>query len=710
MLRPSSKKIFPFKQQNQSAQKKKKKSNSQSKYFQAPDIITQMKPSYLKNFIQPMNPHQSAFTPSNHSNFLKDESFLLPPKSSEFANKKTLILDLDETLVHSSFTPFENNDIILSVDFDGVMYDIYVLVRPGTVNFIKNVSKNYEVVIFTASLSNYASPLLDILDPDNNIKYRLYREHCTFINGIYVKDLKKLNRNLKDVIIVDNSPLAYAFDNDNGMPIKTWLDDRNDTELIKINKVLNFLAKVKDVRRYIKQFVKENEIKYEEATKIINDIENKNKIIHENIALGNSDNINNDNKIISKTNVTNNLNQSGNNENNSSNYNNTGYINSTNKGNNEKNKSDVIFNINPINICPSDVEFSKNEETKKTGIKYKLGQNNQNKIKEGLNKKSNDSKNNKTLKSDIIHNSQIKKGIFSLHNISVMNNIIKKQVDDFEEAKRNEKLLLNYNVKLKQKTNNVFRLKQKNENKNNKINHNFINSNKFNSLLPASLSSSNTTKNLMPHNNNCFQLNNIKNIKNFEQIPKIKSNLSNIENKEKMKNNFINIIQDRKQNIKKGKYTNLINKNGSDKIKAYYQKILDKNKNNLKYEKFGLGNVKKSPQLRISSSIPSQRNMEFNNKRNNNYDKNYSPFHYNRSKSTGHFFKFGTKISPKTPNNRIKFNENTSSEIEKQQNTNNNFLYNGISFSNGVKLQNIQSLTKNEIDNKFKRSQSSKRK
>ena len=146
----------------------RKRSNSQRKYQKAPDIITQVKPN---SFVQPVNPHQSAFTPSNRSNKLKSEKLLLPPTSRDLSNKKTLILDLDETLVHSSFTPFEKNDIVLDVDFEGVMYNIYVLVRPDAELFIKSVAKFFEVVIFTASISKYASPLLDILDKEKNIKY-----------------------------------------------------------------------------------------------------------------------------------------------------------------------------------------------------------------------------------------------------------------------------------------------------------------------------------------------------------------------------------------------------------------------------------------------------------------------------------------------------------------------------------------------------------
>ena len=114
-----------------------KRPNSQIRYQKVPDIITQVKPPGLNNFCQPINPHKSAFTPTNHSNKLKSNEMILPKKNNELFNKKTLILDLDETLVDSSFTPLYTNDIILNVDFEGVLYNIYVLVRPGTIEFIK---------------------------------------------------------------------------------------------------------------------------------------------------------------------------------------------------------------------------------------------------------------------------------------------------------------------------------------------------------------------------------------------------------------------------------------------------------------------------------------------------------------------------------------------------------------------------------------------
>ena len=278
---PPIKKNITSQKKPEEESKQKKKSKSQIKYIKNPDIITQAKPLYLNNLILPLNPHISSLTPTNICNKLneKDEP-LLPPKEKEFENKKTLILDLDETLVHSSFTPFEKNDIILEVDFEGIMYNIYVLVRPFAKEFIINVSKYFEVVIFTASIPKYASPLLDILDKQKNIKHRLYREQCTFINGLYIKDLKRLNRPLKDLIIVDNSPLAYAFNEENGLPIKTWYDDYSDNELQKILPLIIFLSNVNDVRTHIINFVDDNEIKYTEANDLIEKYENGNNNVN----------------------------------------------------------------------------------------------------------------------------------------------------------------------------------------------------------------------------------------------------------------------------------------------------------------------------------------------------------------------------------------------------------------------------------------------
>ena len=116
---------------------------------------------------------------------------------------------MDETLVHSSFTPTDRAHIVLPIDIEGRTCQIYVQVRPGCCEFIEEVGKYFEVVIFTASLSKYAIPLMDILDPNRVAPQRLFREHCTFFNGLFVKDMARLGRNMEDIIIIDNSPNSY---------------------------------------------------------------------------------------------------------------------------------------------------------------------------------------------------------------------------------------------------------------------------------------------------------------------------------------------------------------------------------------------------------------------------------------------------------------------------------------------------------------------
>ena len=192
---------------------------------------------------------------------------LLPAKTS---TKKTLVLDLDETLVHSGFNPFPcQSDVIIQLEFENIMHDINVLVRPGVCEFLQNMKDKYEIVIFTASLSKYADPLLDIIDNKRNCSFRLFREHCTLINSVYVKDLKRLGRDIKDIVIVDNSPLSYLLNPENGLPILSWFDDKNDKELYNIIPILDFLAEVHDVREHIKKIVNDNEISYTKASTYI---------------------------------------------------------------------------------------------------------------------------------------------------------------------------------------------------------------------------------------------------------------------------------------------------------------------------------------------------------------------------------------------------------------------------------------------------------
>jgi len=162
------------------------------------------------------------------------EKFLLPPLSPEHKGKKTLVLDLDETLVHSSFRPVPGPDFIISIELDGVTHRVYVQKRPGVDHFLEQMGSKFEVVVFTASLDKYANPVLDILDPKGYVKIRLFREACVQHYGNYVKDLSLLGRRLEDTLIIDNSPFSYMFQPDNAIPITSWFNDKTDRELYEL--------------------------------------------------------------------------------------------------------------------------------------------------------------------------------------------------------------------------------------------------------------------------------------------------------------------------------------------------------------------------------------------------------------------------------------------------------------------------------------------
>lgn len=174
---------------------------------------------------------------------------LLEPLLPENIGKKCLVLDLDETLVHSSFKFVEDADFVVRILIDKAVHRVYVKKRPGVDQFLEACARLYEVVVFTASLAKYADAVLDVLDPKGLVAHRLFRESCVLSGRIYVKDLSKLGRRMNETIIVDNSRHSFAFQPQNAVPITSWFDDRSDTELMQLQRVLEGpLAEVDDVR------------------------------------------------------------------------------------------------------------------------------------------------------------------------------------------------------------------------------------------------------------------------------------------------------------------------------------------------------------------------------------------------------------------------------------------------------------------------------
>jgi len=182
------------------------------------------------------------------------DDHLLPPQREDKKGKKCLVLDLDETLVHSSFKPVEC-DFVVPVEIEDQIYKVYVAKRPYVDEFMKRCGELFETVVFTASLAKYADPVLDLLDVHKVVDWRLFRESCSPYKGSYVKDMGRMGRDIDSIMIIDNSPHSYLFNPQNAIPCESWFSDKNDKELLELLPKLEQLAdpSVKDVKSKLKE-------------------------------------------------------------------------------------------------------------------------------------------------------------------------------------------------------------------------------------------------------------------------------------------------------------------------------------------------------------------------------------------------------------------------------------------------------------------------
>ena len=151
--------------------------------------------------------------PSVYSLLSSPTSPFLPSYSHK---EYTLVLDLDETLGHFNKVEF--------------------LLRPGASQFLKEMRKTFELVLFTAANRDYADWAMEKVDPNGYVQLRLYRQHTV---DSEIKDLERLGRDLNRVIIVDNFSKSFAKQPMNGIEINSWLGDEKDRELEKLSDFLS---------------------------------------------------------------------------------------------------------------------------------------------------------------------------------------------------------------------------------------------------------------------------------------------------------------------------------------------------------------------------------------------------------------------------------------------------------------------------------------
>ncbi len=175
-------------------------------------------------------------------NSINTISPFLPPIDPKY--KFTLILDMDETLIHFFFT-----------HINGMFF-----VRPYCLDFLNELNNIYEIITFTAGTKDYADNILNQLDINNNIfKYRLYRQHTSILGCNVYKDLSKIGRDLNKTIIIDNLRENFKMQPNNGIFIKTWTSDVNDTQLRDLKKILKAIVEfnVTDVKYIISRMNEE---------------------------------------------------------------------------------------------------------------------------------------------------------------------------------------------------------------------------------------------------------------------------------------------------------------------------------------------------------------------------------------------------------------------------------------------------------------------
>ena len=209
--------------------------------------------------------YDSIFNEENKNN-VKYLYYTSPMDIDDVPKKKLLLIDLDETLIHSEFRNKDNfkaldlftkNSKCLTKTFsysdDNYVYFIDVFFRPYLKDFLNEVSKYFDLAIFTAAMKGYADTIIDYIDPKNEyFQFRLYRDACIPIQQrLYIKDLRIIkDYDPMNVILMDNSLYSFMNQPSNGMLVNSFYTNHKDTQLISAkNFLVNHILPCNDVRK-----------------------------------------------------------------------------------------------------------------------------------------------------------------------------------------------------------------------------------------------------------------------------------------------------------------------------------------------------------------------------------------------------------------------------------------------------------------------------
>ncbi|XP_024858702.1 mitochondrial import inner membrane translocase subunit TIM50 [Kryptolebias marmoratus] len=169
-----------------------------------------------------------------------------PLKEPYYQPPYTLVLELTDILLHPEWS--------LSTGWRFKK-------RPGIDYLFQQLAPLYEIVIFTAETGMTAYPLIDSIDPQGFIMYRLFRDATRYMEGHHVKDVSCLNRDTSKVIVVDCKREAFQLQPFNGMALKKWDGNSDDRTLYDLANFLKTIALsgVEDVRTVLENYALEDD-------------------------------------------------------------------------------------------------------------------------------------------------------------------------------------------------------------------------------------------------------------------------------------------------------------------------------------------------------------------------------------------------------------------------------------------------------------------
>ena len=171
----------------------------------------------------------------------------VPYLKNKCPKKFSLVLDLDETLISFKLEPGDENKGTIRF-------------RPYLDSFLQKVREKYEIIVFTSGTKDYADPLEDAIEQEENyFDARLYRQHTVVYGKDIVKDISRIGRPLDKICIVENMPQNYRLQKENGILIKSFYgDDIYDTALVSLGDILIKISKeFDDVRKGIAHYKNE---------------------------------------------------------------------------------------------------------------------------------------------------------------------------------------------------------------------------------------------------------------------------------------------------------------------------------------------------------------------------------------------------------------------------------------------------------------------